>query len=50
MGAEVVVEEQFDEGQGQVGLRVRRDYPHLLQQFLDRVVGLCDLVVPAVDY
>ena len=48
-GSQVVVDQQLEEGEGQVGLGVGGDLPHLLQKFLDGVVRLRNFVVFAVE-
>ena len=47
-GPQVVVDEELEEGEGEVGLGVGGYLPHLLQKFLDGVVGLRNFVVFAV--
>ena len=42
------MDEELEEGEGEVGLRVGGYLPHLLQKFLDGVVGLRNFVVFAV--
>ena len=48
-GPQVVVDQQLEEGEGQVGLGVGGDLPYLLQKFLDGVVRLRNFVVFAVE-
>lgn len=50
MRPEVVVDEQVDDGQRNIGLWHAGVEPHLVQNLLDVLVGLDDVVlVPAVD-
>ena len=49
MSPQIIVSQQFNHRQRQVGLRIRRNHPHLLQQFLNRSKGLRDLIVLAME-